>query len=332
MSKRHVVCLGGTPRRTLIAVMVVAPLVMGFGFASPVLAKVPTGDFAVFKQCPRFTAGVEVCFYAQITSGEMMLDKLSVPFVNTVTLQGGLTNFGSDEEKFVGALDGETLSATPQVVPGGLSSLIDCDAIKGRGLLGRVRRRACRAVFESSRFQTVNATTELARPANEIAINTPNEEAREGTALSLPVRVHLENPLLGKGCYIGSSADPIVFNLTTGTTSPPEPNKPISGKVGVLSAKDEFNFIEITEHSQVDNAFSAPGATGCGGAFSFLIDPLIDSRLGLPSPAGYNTVIHNGTTDVGTAEGAIASEQEEPNEKHHQHKEGQDNAPHHWWH
>jgi hypothetical protein len=328
--KRLVARLGGTPRRMLIAVMVVAPLVTCLGFASPVLARVPAGDFAVFKQCPRFTAGVEVCFYAQITSGGMVLDRLSVPIVNTVTLQGGITSFGSDEERFVGALDGETLSATPQVVPGGLSGLIGCDAIKGGGLLGSVRRRACRAVFESSRFQTVSATTELARPANEIVINTPNEEAREGTALSLPVRVHLENPLLGRECYIGSSADPIVFNLTTGTTSPPGPNTPITGKVGVLSAKDGYNFIEVPEHSQVDNAFTTPEATGCGRTFSFLIDSLIDSRLGLPSPAGYNTVIHNGTTDVGTTEGTIASEQEQPNEKHHhEHKDGQDNGPHH---
>jgi hypothetical protein len=33
--------------------------------------------------------------------------------------------------------------------------------------------------------------------------------------------------------------------------------------------------------------------TGCGGVFSFLIDPLIDSKIGLPSADGHNTAIQN---------------------------------------
>lgn len=35
-------------------------------------AKEPTGDFAVFKQCPRFTKGVNLCLFSQ-TSGEVTL-------------------------------------------------------------------------------------------------------------------------------------------------------------------------------------------------------------------------------------------------------------------
>lgn len=33
---------------------------------------------------------------------------------------------------------------------------------------------------------------------------------------------------------VGSDADPIVLNLTDGTTEPPAPNAPISGKIGTI--------------------------------------------------------------------------------------------------
>jgi hypothetical protein len=306
---------------------------VGLGVVSPALAKQPTGDFAVFKQCPRFTTGVNLCLYSQITSGVMILSKLTVPNVNPVTLQAGIIrNPETEAETFVGALNDETLSSTPQPVPGGLSGLIDCNEIKGKGLPGRIRRGACKALLDNHWFTAVNATTELVRPASEIHVNRRNELLEEGIALTLSVRVHLENPLLGRDCYIGSSANPIVFNFTTGTTSPPPPNQPISGNFGLISAKDEFEFVEVTEHAQVDNAFSAPQATGCGGHLAFLINPLINSKIGLPAPAGYNTITHIGYADLGTTVGVIASEQEEPNsEKHYEHKGDRDTDPHPWW-
>jgi hypothetical protein len=334
MFKDSVVRLGRGRRALVVMMALIVSLVSLGAVASPVLAKQPTGDFAVFKQCPRFTAGVNLCLYSQI-DGEMTLDKLTVPIVNTVTVQFGIMlNEETFEEKVVGALNEETLSPTPQPVPGGLSSLIDCNEIKGKWFPGRVRRGACKAMLDSSRFTTVNATTELARPASEIYVNKSNEEDGEGTALTLPVRIHLENPLLGQDCYIGSSANPIMFNLTVGTTSPPPPNEPITGKFGLISVKDEFEFIEVTGHVQVDNAFSAPEATGCGGPFSFLIDPLINGKLGLPSPAGYNTIIHSGYADEATTVGVIASEQEEPHEKRHGKEWGQETGPTPWrhWH
>jgi hypothetical protein len=322
--------LVGVRRRTLIVVMAVMVPLGGLGIVSPVVAKEPTGDFASFKQCPRFTTGVNLCIYSQIRDGEMTIGTLTVPIVNAVTIQGGIIKSIKPPfaETFVGALNGESVSATPQPVPGGLSSLINCEAIKDNGFLSRARRRVCRAVFENPRFSTVNATTELAGPASSIGLSARNGLAGEGVAESMPVKVHLENPLLGKECYIGSNADPIVFQLTTGTTSPPPPNKPIKGNFGFISQKDEFNFIEVIEHTQVDNTFSAPAATGCGGPFASIIDPLINSKIGLPSPAGYNTIIHSGFVDEGTAVSVIASEQEEPGEKHHEHKD--DHGPHHW--
>jgi hypothetical protein len=333
MLKNHFVHLMGVRRRTLVIVVALMAPLTGLGIASPAVAKEPTGDYAIFRQCPRFAPGVNLCLYSQITGGEMALDKLTVPIVNTVTFQGGLV----EEEQppfavtFVAALNGETLSPTPEEVPGGLPSLIDCNEIKGKGFLKRAWRRECKEVFENSRLTVVNATTELARPASEIYINKSNEESTEGTALTMPVRVHLENPLLGRKCYIGSSDDPIMFNFTTGMTSPPPPNKPISGAFGLIRIKDEFEFAEVTGHVQVDNTFSAPEARGCGGPFSFLIDPLINGKIGLPSPAGYNTIIHSGYADEATTVGVIGSEQEESGEERHEHKKGRRTGPHPWW-
>jgi hypothetical protein len=154
----------------------------------------------------------------------------------------------------------------------------------------------------------VTATTELAKPASNIGINTTHLINGVGTALSLPVKVKLDNPLLGSACYIGSSASPITLNLTSGTTSPPAPNKPISGNAGKLEFKDELNFIEITNNKLVDNAFAAPAASGCGGLLAPVLDPIINAKLALPSAAGKNTAIQNNRVRQAVAEAVVASE------------------------
>jgi hypothetical protein len=289
------------------AVAVLAALVAVLAIAGPALAVAPTGDFAAFSQCPRFTSGVEVCLFSETKSGEVTLSKQSVPVTIPIVLQGGIENYGTSSEKFVGALNGETLSKSGENVPGGLLDLINCTEIKGSGLLEILARGSCKAIFEN-KTTGVTAVTELARPASEIGISTENLENREGAALTLPVKVHLENPFLGSSCYVGSSSNPIILHLTTGTTSPPEPNKPISGKVGEILAKDEFNLLEIRNNTLVDNAFAAPEATGCDGILSFLIDPIINSKLGLPSAAGHNTAIQNNLLKEATGEAVIASE------------------------
>jgi hypothetical protein len=296
-------------RRVLCAVSV---FVLA-GVLSPVAswASGPTGIFAIFDQCPRFTTGVELCLASQITGGEVTLNKLTVPITNPITFQGGIVFVEGSftNERFVGALDGETFGVAPQSIPGGLSSLIDCREIKGRDFFARIQRKVCKKVFEDRRVPgEAYETVELARPASEIGINTENDFAQQGTTLSLPVKIHLENPLLGKECYIGSSADPIMMEMTSGTTNPSPPNKPISGTFGEFREEDEYLFLERRERSLVNNTFSAPAATGCGGPLSSIIDNLINTKIGLPSPSGYNTVIHIGTAHAALAYIVISTE------------------------
>jgi hypothetical protein len=100
------------------------------------------------------------------------------------------------------------------------------------------------------------------------------------------------------------------LHLTVGTTSPPEPNKPIKGKLGTPKSEIEngYESLHLEENTLVDNSFSVPVAEGCGGFFSFLLDPIIDTKLGLPSASGHNTAILNGALNTAEAEAVIASE------------------------
>ncbi len=282
----------------LVVAMALAASLGVLSVASPALAKEPTGAFAVFKHCPLKNPATQACIYAETTSGEFIIKKTTVPIVNTITLQGGLPETGGNETP-IPAENVPSLSKTPQPVPGGLLNLIKCKEIKNE-----FERNACEAIFEKG-LLAVNATAEL---VGFPTINQVNLLLQEGLALKLPVRIHLENPLLGNECYVGSPTSPVTFSLTTGTTSPPLPNKPISGKGGEAEISEEGNLLTVTNNSLVDNSYSVPKSSGCGGVFSFIIGPIVDAKLGLPSAAGNNTAILNGTLRVANREGVEGSE------------------------
>jgi hypothetical protein len=252
-------------------------------------ASAHTGVWERFNYCPSTTTGVKKCVQSVTTGGAVVLGKKTVPIVNPVTLQGGI---GTPEEKeehfyekfFAASNGGESLTATPQPVPGGLSGLVNCKEISNFLL-----RLGCEAVFENG-LTGVNATLELARPASEIVVSEENLGGELGVALKLPVKVHLENPLLGSACYIGSSSSPIIWNLTTGKTSPPAPNTSIQGSAGLLEFVEGGAIAEFQNAKLVDNAWSAPGASGCGGwPAEYILDPIIEASVGVPSAAGHNS-------------------------------------------
>jgi hypothetical protein len=289
--------------RYLVAVALVAAFgVLGAASSAYATTHHPKGEFAPFADCPLSNPSTQDCLVAITESGEFVIGKEKVPLVNATTLQGGIAHFFTAEEQFIGAEDGNTLSKTPQKVPGGLAGLVKCNEITNF-----IERIACELVFENG-VTGVNATTELAAPASSIGLHTLNLLNEVGTALKLPVKVHLENPFLGSSCYVGSNSHPIVIELTTGTTSPPPPNKPITGTPGEPIANEAGSLLTFFHNELVDNSFSAPGSEGCGGIFAFLIDPIINSRLGVPSAAGRNTAILKGTLKVAEASAVKASE------------------------
>jgi uncharacterized repeat protein (TIGR01451 family) len=95
--------------------------------------------------------------------------------------------------------------------------------------------------------------------------------------LNVSLRIDADGGGVGSNCRI----EPIHLQLITGTTNPPGPNGPITGTPYNLSNG------RVT---LVDNRFSVPGAQGCS-TFPVNVNNEINNELGLPSPAGNNTVI-----------------------------------------
>jgi hypothetical protein len=245
-------------------------------------------------------------------SGEVVLGSKKVPIVNPVILQGGYGAANEEKEealfaKFYEAANGVTLSKTAQPVPGGLAGLVNCKEISNVLL-----RLSCEAALES-KATGVNSTLELARPASDIRISENNLAAEIGTALELPVMVHLENPFLGNNCYVGSSSNPIIWKLTTGETSPPSPNKPIKGSPGEIEFLEEGRIAEAKNSRLVDNSWAAPGVSGCGGVLvELLLNPVINIASGLPAAEGKNTADLRGTLNVASGAAVRLNDAENP--------------------
>jgi hypothetical protein len=248
-------------------------LVVGMALAASSALIVPSGaaagtlkeELAPFAHCPVETPGVVGCVVSVTTSGEFVIGNSTVPVTKPVILQGGTL---PPSVALSPPTDGtDMLSKTPLPVPGGLL---------GIELLGDLTG--------------VTATAELTSPP-EIA-----------EAVTLPLKVKLDNPLLGASCYIGSNAQPIVMNLIRGTTNPPPPNKPITGSEGEVESKYGGQLLKNTGASLVDNSFSASGANGCGGILAPVVDLSVNLKEGLPSAAGHNTAILNGSLSIATAE------------------------------
>lgn len=237
---------------------------------APAAGATPTGIYAPFAQC-QFHGSPEYCLYS-VLGGSYTVGTKTVPLVNPITFQGGWAIGGSGNQ-FYGAENGETLSTTPEPVPG--------------GLVGTTAPNWWPQWLKDSYNNTINngftgitATIELAEPASAISFDDSNLIAQTGTALGLPVKIKLENPFLGSNCYIGSAVSPIHLELTTGTSGS------LAGSAGTLTFNP--NVVTITGAELVDGVFSVPGVTGCGGIASFLVNPFVNSLFGLPAASGNN--------------------------------------------
>jgi hypothetical protein len=294
MTRNYCRRLASIRKQTLLLAMVLAVSAAALSVASPALAA-PKGEYEIFAHCPLAHTPLSGCLVAKTESGEITIGKKGVPIVNPITLQGGFVNEKHGILKFVGAEGAETLSKTPQPVPGGLLGII------APSFLPKFLQELFNEFINKGPLG-VTATTELAAPASSIGLSEDALLLEEGTALSLPVKVKLDNLFLGSECYIGSESSPIVINLTTGTAGA------LKGKVGEITSRAEFGILVIKNNTLVNDTFTAPGASGCGGIFSFLIDEAVNAELGLPSGEGSNNATLNGTLEQTSAE--LAKEHE----------------------
>ena len=100
------------------------------------------------------------------------------------------------------------------------------------------------------------------------------------STLNISVKISIQGTPQGQDLTSSCGVSPINLSLKTGTTSPPAPNEPISG----VPYNDETGRATL-----VDNAFSAPGASGC--AILGAANGPLNAELGTPAPSGVNTAI-----------------------------------------
>jgi hypothetical protein len=249
-----------------LPVVLLAAVIAAALWAPLAQAATPAPGYTQFAGCPspEEKAGVLFCMRSTITGGHFQMGTKDVPLTNPITLSAGLEESGNLVANSKGGL-----TPVKQKVPGGVVGLT--------GLTWLLEILGSEAL-------TLYAVTELAGQPN-----------LQETGLTLPIRVHLVNSTLGNNCYVGSFSNPIVLKLTNETTNPPPPNVPITGKFPELSAE---NFILYGKNGEfVDNAFAAPGASGCVltlfGFIPISINGLVNSQSGLPSPAGRNETRQN---------------------------------------
>lgn len=249
-----------------------------------------TGEFVKFEQCPYTNTEVKKCMYSVTEGGTVVLGNKTVTITNKAVLQGGFGKPVSKISKFYAAKNGITLSKAPQSVPGGLLGIVPPE--KSSPLV-----KALSKFFFENSLTGVNSTLELAQGAEGIKVSEVHLAQEIGVALEMPVKAHLENPFLGKNCFVGSSGSPLLFKLTSGFT----PDTKLRGKAGELELQEEGAVLKLSGAELVDNAWSAPAASGCGGILSFLVNPIINSQIGLPAASGKNTAILKNTINVSSA-------------------------------
>lgn len=244
-----------------------------------------TGRPSEFSLCPTSfvsPAGTLFCSHSETTGGELTIGNSTV----TISNNPDTVDFGAYSNTGLGIF-GVQVIVTPnnglvfgdpaQFVPGGLLGLT--------GMLAPLSQPL-------DPINEVTSSIELAGPITPNTVVDPTATSAffcatgplfsclngpsPNSVVTVPVKVHLHNSVLGPNCYIGSNDDPIVLNLQESPNS-----APVSNGVG--------NALVVTGVEVADDTFAVPGANGCG-AFGIL-DPILDLKVGLPSPSGRNSAL-----------------------------------------
>jgi hypothetical protein len=252
---------------TLVAAVTAGSATAG----SATAAALPAG-LAKFANCPVNNPKVTLCLYSKTTSTTFEIGSTTVTTKSPTTVSFGVAFKKSGQATvFLPDNGSQALQSPATPIPGGLLGIPGLDG-------GVLQVTATPQLIGSPTFSLTDLLT------------------RKGAGLTLPIDVLVTNTVidvLGSDCTIGDASSPITLDLTTGTTSPPPPNTPISGNPGTLTGESQGR-LEVKGMKLVDNSFAVPGADNCG--LDGTLDEILDIDKGLPSPAGSNTAILSGSS------------------------------------
>ncbi|WP_199563559.1 MULTISPECIES: hypothetical protein [unclassified Streptomyces] len=266
----------------LLASFTALAAVASIGTATAATATL-NGNWAPFSRCPvddpamlavDGATDTAICVSSHSASGSIKLGNTEVP-VGASDLQVGVINHPGGTSTVISPKGG-ALIADSAKVPGGLLGLMcpnDVPVITGIcNTLTDVNLNRVTATIESvdnpTGFQLLAGTT-TGKPI-----------------LTLPVRIHLENPLLGDKCYIGSSTNPILLKPQN-LTQPAVGSQKFAGD-GTPDTAGPLNRLNLLGATQTDTTYAVPGTTGCGLLGS--LNWAVNLKTGLPAASGDNHV------------------------------------------
>jgi hypothetical protein len=267
----------------LASAVALAALVLAASAASAT-ATTLSAPWTPYTNCPvnepamlEGPAGNYGCVQSSSPSGTFKIGQTVVTTGNT-ELQFGLVGSGPSAT-VVPATGGRTLVAAPAEVPGGLIGLMCPSNVL-------LVSQLCELATKNG-LNGITAKVELAGTPSHFDFGAGLRTGEP--VITLPVKLHLENPLLGSSCYIGSDSEPIVLR--------PETTK-VGGKHTTIKEYSGFNILFSTVNGSTlgDSTFAVPGANGCGGLLAAVVDAAIDLKQGLPSASGNNDLVMNEAT------------------------------------
>ncbi|MFI1014990.1 hypothetical protein [Streptomyces sp. NPDC020965] len=245
------------------------------------------GHWGPFTRCPvdnpamRAADGrtvIATCVSSQSPSGSIKLGKTAA-HTGANDLQFGVLQNTELHTFTVVPPAGGAIVGAPTEIPGGLLG-IACPADLP------VITAICKLLTDNS-LNRVTATVESA--GTPTGFNLAAGLSSGKPIVNVPVRIRLQNPLLGSQCYIGSAADPIVLKPQN-TTNPTLAVQRFDGDGTPNTAGAMLRFA-LSGNSQGDSGFAVPKANGCG--LLGILNGAIDLKVGLPSPAGTNNLVLN---------------------------------------
>jgi hypothetical protein len=247
------------------------------------------GLWAPFGRCPvdnpamlaaNGSTTIALCLAVSSPSDSLKIGSSTIALGELDTQMGLISTVSESGQEYIPVSPpGGAVVGTSSQIPGGLQALV-CPSSAWP------LRELCGGHLPG----WLNATTATVLSAGEPS-HFNLTLAPGAPILTLPIEIYLENPLLGEGCTIGSSSEPIVLQ-------PEYLGETKFGEVvfdgdGTLDPEGTMAEFTITGSAIGDSTIAIPGASGCG--FRGQLDSAIDGHVGLPSPSGSNDLVENET-------------------------------------